>query len=104
MGLDFVSEIMNRVFPEVRWDRCVLDELAGCAYGWIDRPDARSDFVLLRWDMRGVGFTTSSAAMSREFSVRMNGHAEGHSDCERVEDVFGASVKNKIVLPVAGAA
>lgn len=88
--------------PFVRWDRCVGDD-EQVVYGWIDqgcgRPDGRSDFVLMQF---GPGddftFTTSSARYSRQIMEAIYGTTEGHVDCERVEDVFGAAVTHRIEL------
>jgi hypothetical protein len=69
------------------------------AFGWIDREDGRSDFVVVYIDHHGAaGFATSSAKYSREFSERLFGTSEGHRDCERIEDVFGDLVPNKVAL------
>lgn len=97
MDFNAVAELMNRV-PEVKWDRCVVGEVRGCAYGWIDRDDGKKDFFLLMWDSGKWGFTTSSAKYSREFSERLFGTSQGHRDCQRIEDVFGDLVEHKITL------
>lgn len=108
-----LAERMNRL-PEVCWDRCVLHDESGVAYGWISRDDGRSDFVVLEFQWGetkglggesltwlGVGFTTSSARYSHEISKRLHGSDGGHKDCERIEDAFGALVQNAIHLEEA---
>lgn len=101
MTLQQIADVLN-LFPEVRWDRCLHpggeDDAEFVAYGWIDRDDGRSDFLLIRTRGEGVGFTTSSAALSRDFGRRLHGTVEHHVDCERVEDVFGLLVANKVEL------
>lgn len=104
--LSAIAERMNRL-TQVSWDRCVMHDASAAAYGWIDRSDGRSDFVLLdfqwgtttglasesvRW--LAVGFSTSSA----EFSASMFDQLElgdGHKDCERIEDVFGKTINRR---------
>lgn len=84
--------------PFVRWDRCVGDD-EQVVYGWIAREDGRADFVLMEFGPGDdVGFTTSSALYSRDIMAALYGTAEGHRDCERVEDVFGAAVTRRIEL------
>lgn len=85
------------LFHEVRWDRCAGVPEEGVVFGWIDRDDGRSDFALLRWQDGRVGLTTSSAKYSLEYAQRL-GVAEHHTDCERVEVVFPATVKNVVRL------
>lgn len=106
-----IAERMNRL-PEVGWDRCIFADGHGTAFGWIDRDDARKDFVALnfQWgetnDLDGedvkwfsVGTLTSSAEFSRSISERISGDkADSHLDCERVEHVLGGLVDRKIVL------
>ncbi len=89
------AEQMNKL-PEVRWDRCTVRDpgYVASAFGWIDRPDGRSDFVLVFFGER-FGFVTSSAEYTREISKRLLGTDEGHRDCQRIEDVMGDLVGNK---------
>jgi hypothetical protein len=95
---DKAAAVLNKL-PEVRWDRCVRRMERVTAFGWIDREDGRSDFVVVYIDHHGAaGFATSSAKYSREFSERLFGTSEGHRDCERIEDVFGDLVPNKVAL------
>lgn len=93
-SLEDVALVMN-LFPEVIWDRCVRGDRL-LVYGWLSRPDSQADFVLLAFTPDGVGFTTSSARYSREFSERLFGHAKTHRDCERVADLFGDLVAKKV--------
>lgn len=95
MDKDLIALAMN-LLDMVTWDRCVVSESSGCAYGWIARDDGRSDFVLLRWDGDTIGYTTSSAMHSREIGRRLGCSGETHRDCERVEDVFGALVERAV--------
>lgn len=94
-----IAELLNRC-PEIRWDRFVetIEELQ--VYGWIGRPDGRSDFVLvtIRLADLGVGFMTSSAFWTKQISLRLCGTASDHQDCERVEDRFGDKVFNTISI------
>lgn len=103
-----LAERMNRL-PLVRWDRCVEHDVTAATFGWIERPDGRSDFVLLdfSWgDTVGlagetltwlaVGFSTSSARHSDEMSAQLE-LGEGHKDCERIEDVFGDAVRQRVL-------
>lgn len=105
MTREALAELLNR-FPEVRWDRMAfgewpLDDVGladGCVFGWIDREDGRSDFMLVEWKGDAAGFTTSSGWYSAEFSIRMHGADAAHSDCERVEHVLGELVPGAIRL------
>jgi hypothetical protein len=104
---DRIAGILN-AFPEVLWDRYVDDPGADetIVYGWAERSDGRHDFLVLAftWPEAGaitvdglaVGFTTSSAALSRSFCERLYGTAKHHIDCRRVADGFGALVDNKV--------
>lgn len=103
----YVGDICNRL-PLVRWDRTAGDDGSRVVYGWVDRDDGRSDFVVLTFDLVDpvdgfdyfVGFTTSSAEHSAEFHRAIYGHqyADDHHPCERVEDVFGPLVHHRIKL------
>lgn len=109
-----MAERMNRLDEVgVKWDRCVLHEASGVAYGWIGREDGRFDFVALefQWgDTTGLdgesfqwfstGITTSSAKHSARISELLRGPSSSHKDCERVEDVFGALVNHKVLSRV----
>lgn len=88
------AEILNRL-PMVRWDRCIRSDDEFTAYGWIDRDD----FVLVAFivpeDPLGCWFWTSSATWSEEIH-RLLGGAGEHAPCERVNDVFGDRVPNRV--------
>jgi hypothetical protein len=93
-----MASVMN-LCPEVAWDRCTRRETLWSAFGWIAREDGRHDYLVIFVDGEGiVGSSTSSAELSRVFSERFFGHGRNHTDCERVEDVFGKLVHNKIEL------
>lgn len=105
-----IAERMNRL-TQVDWDRCVLHDNSGVAYGWIGRTDGRSDFVQLDFSWGetmglsgesvtwfAVGFSTSSAEHSAEIGKLLGLSEDGHKDCERVESVFGDQVKRRIEL------
>lgn len=95
---DKAAAVLNKL-PEVRWDRCVRRMENMTAFGWIDREDGRADFVVVYIDHGGPwAYATSSAEFSRSISERLFGITEGHRDCERIEDVFGDLVPNKITL------
>lgn len=86
----------------VQWDRYSGNSEKFVVFGWIARPDGRSDFVLLRVDSQWIGFTTSSAEYSEEISRRLNdGVPTGtHTRCHRVEFNFSAQqVPNVIRTP-----
>lgn len=104
-----VVEAMNEA-PDVRWDRVVqyADKLR--VYGWTElgRDDGRSDFVLLDFvlgDQDGEpvvssDFLTSNAGLSTklaEEAARCGVEGE-HTDCERVEHLYGTAVPNAIRL------
>lgn len=97
---EWIVETLNTL-PFVRWDRLAgLDEgawLSLCVYGWIDREDGRSDFVVLTFDDRGLSFVTSSAERHDEINTRL-GFGAGGDQCRRVEDVLGSDVTNHIEL------
>jgi hypothetical protein len=86
------------VLPMVRWDRCVVDEAAGrtVVYGWIDRADDRTDFVVVEFDRETVGFTTSSARWSQTISQALFGRSDNHNPCRRVTDEFGDLVRRTV--------
>lgn len=101
-----IADVLNRL-PFVRWDRFVeidrgvlVDQVR--AYGWIDRGDGRSDFVVADFDLSDpimVGFVTSSDRHSEEIGELVYGvRVEGHVPCQRVESVFGDLVHSKVVL------
>jgi hypothetical protein len=104
------TEIAQRLslFPEVVWDRFArVEDGSGCAFGWLERDDGRSDFFVLEWwenalEDGSYGFwsVTSSAQHSAEFSERLSGPDSGHADCQRVETHFPA-VKNVVRLEPA---
>lgn len=75
------------VLDFVNWDRFAGNTERLSVFGWIDRPDGRSDFVLLRVTAEGIAFTTSSAELSPEISRRLNGGepSSSHNACQRVE-------------------
>lgn len=107
-----IAERLNRLDEiGVTWDRCVLHDDSGVAYGWIARDDGRSDFVNVEFsygtatDLSGlptrwlaVGYTTSSALHSAHISKLLRGTNDDHKDCERVEHVFGDLVNRKVEL------
>lgn len=83
-----VERVLN-LFPEVKWDRWTGDihwnQEVG-VYGWIDKGDGRSDFVLVRIDhLRAWMLVTSSAKYSADFAKRL-GFA--HSECKKVKGSF----------------
>ena len=77
------------LLPFVEWDRYTEDGKGGVSmvFGWIARPDGRSDFVILRPTEGGLGFSTSSAEYSEEISRLLRGGelSETHQTCIRVE-------------------
>jgi hypothetical protein len=73
----------------VKWDRYTMGpEGVSTVFGWIDRQDGRSDFVLLRPTREGCGVTTSSAEHSEAIGAALNGGEPTgrHQPCLRVED------------------
>jgi hypothetical protein len=95
--LDEVVRTMNSLGTLVSWDRCVVREDGGVAYGWIAREDGRSDFLCLYWGPGGFGQTNSSALHSRRISEILFGAASDHRDCQTIDQVFGAG---KVVCQV----
>jgi hypothetical protein len=105
-----MAERMNRLDEVgVVWDRCVLLERTGAAFGWIARDDGRSDFVVVTFswgETHGLddalvpwivaGYSTSSALYSARIGELLYGHADDHTDCSRVDDVFGALLNRKV--------
>lgn len=78
----------------VRWDRLVPLENVIRIYGWIDRGDDRSDFVVLDAYLYpgpkiSVAVLTSSSDRSEELCALLEEPSEEHVDCERVEEHFG---------------
>lgn len=92
-----IANWMN-MLPIVKWDRMLETKRAITVYGWIDRPDGRSDFVSLRFAQPVVmtvqpELVTSSAyhSMRLHKCLRMEPH-----DCKRISDEFGDSVHHKV--------
>lgn len=91
----YIEYYLN-LYPEVGWDQFREQDDDFTIYGWIDREDGRSDFML--WVARDVPgkeqwegwrFTTSSSKWSREFSRCLIPDKKDfeHIDCMRVEDL-----------------
>lgn len=80
-----IEAILNR-FPEVKWDRFGGDLHKLAVFGWINRDDGRSDFLVL-FITGGVVVSsiTSSARYGDEFADRLGFI---HHPCQRVEDHF----------------
>ena len=98
--LDRRAAIMNYLWF-VRWDRAIPGDGLVDVYGWIDRDDGRSDFVLLTfWDEHPPGtppsWSTSSARYSAEIATIVNGSTDTHNACRRVGDVFDDRVLNQV--------
>lgn len=75
------------LFPEVVWDRWggIIGGVM-VIFGWIERKDGKSDFlVLLFRGSTAIQMITSSADNSVDFSARLD---FGHSNCNRVENYF----------------
>lgn len=87
--------------PYVRWDRCIRHDDGTVAYGWISRDDGRDDFVVLKFDASGEleEFTSSSARYSRQLYATLIGDDEGHTECERITEVFGDAIANTVSRP-----
>lgn len=102
-----IAEWLNRL-PFVRWDRCLRVPVGGdsqyemlTVYGWIDRDDGRADFVVMEFPSydETPGFTTSSAKHSAAINQLLYKDADPnapHYECDRVDDVFGALVPNRV--------
>ncbi len=104
-----IADVLN-LFPEVRWDRATGDMERFLIFGWLERPDLRSDFLALILEpendlhYRYQPFT-SSAERSEEFCKRVEDHFAGapvaetdHATCQRVEDLFDGLVPSAIAL------
>ncbi len=98
MNLKVLEPFMEKL-DFVQWDRFTNGEGFVNCFGWINRPDGRSDFVLLAiWDgHEEPHFWTSSAQYSEEIARRLYGDAEGHVSCQRVEHA-GLSLSNMVRL------
>lgn len=99
-----IAAILNRC-TIVRWDRLTDGEQDGghrnvTVYGWVDRTDGRSDFVVLEfgsWTDQ-PGFLTSSAEHERELYRQVfEEDGEPSQPCKRVEDEL-PTVDNAIRL------
>lgn len=97
---------LNRL-PFVKWDRIIPPGTGDyiTAYGWIDRSEGRSDFVLLEFLHPNLapGFTTSSARHSAAIAHILYGDTGEHNDCERIENVLAGLVPSAIRLNKAAA-
>lgn len=76
----------------VAWDRCSGEPGDLAVYGWVERPDGRSDFVVLLVAAGGVGFATSSAEHSARIQRRLGGATSmtEHQPCRPVEELLDA--------------
>ncbi len=89
MNIKKIKKTLN-VFPEVKWDRYTEIEGESNFFGWIEREDGKSDFLVLSFiDSRLWWYMTSSAKFSKEISKRLK---LGHSECKRVEQLFGKQI------------
>jgi hypothetical protein len=86
----------------VWWDRYAGMPDDFKLFGWIDRPDGRSDFILLTVVPEGIGYTTSSAERAEEVSRRLNDgeKSETHNPCRRVEDHPAATSLPNVAVAV----
>jgi len=87
--------------PFVRWDRAIPGGGFMDVYGWIDRDDGRFDFVLLTFfdehpPDAPPWWSTSSARYSAEIATILGGSTDTHNDCQRIDDVFGDRVPNRV--------
>jgi hypothetical protein len=96
-----VARVLN-LFPEVAWDRFIVNGDDLTVYGWVARLDGRADFLILDAvlddDGLRVGYTTSSAEMSAEFGRRLHGEGQPHYECQRVEAELGDLVPGCVRL------
>lgn len=106
-AVEQIAEVLNRL-EEVRWDRYVVDKCELTVFGWIDREDGRSDFVVVElWepaDRKMVAarlVATSSASRSESIDQRLSGDGDGHIPCQRVEHLVGELVPNVVRLEEA---
>lgn len=91
----------------VRWDRYLRVPVGAegqyemlTVYGWIDRDDDRSDFVVLfpSYD-ETPGFVTSSAKHSAAINSLLYKDVDPtapHYECERIDDFVGDLVPNRV--------
>lgn len=80
-----------KLLPEVTWDRWAGDlHEFSMFFGWIERDDGRSDFVVAKFEAGDCwSVTTSSAKHSEEFTRKLLGNrGDGHSTCKRIENDF----------------
>lgn len=96
INLNEIAEVMNALH-EVSWDRCVARESSLVAFGWIIRNDGGRDFAIIRQTDDELWFATSSAKYSSEFSRRLFGEDGDHKGCDKVCDVFGDLVANRLI-------
>lgn len=99
MTIEEQAQLLNRI-PYVEWDRTVRYDDGveqATVYGWIRRGDGRADFVhVLFYQDGGALVSTSSVEHSLDIAEALG--VEGHTDCERVENVYGDLVANAIHL------
>ena len=88
MNKEEIKEALNK-FPEVQWDRYTEAEDETNFFGWIERKDKHSDFLVLSFIGSEVWYMTSSAKFSKGVAKRLG---MKHSDCKRVEWLFGKKV------------
>lgn len=100
--MEKITSILNR-FPFIKWDRFIgkLEQGTGDVYGWIERKDGKSDFVLFTFiDYVAATWITSSSKYTRDIDrifCDLGGFETQHEDCMRVEDYF-MGVVNKTTL------
>lgn len=111
MNLDAatIADWLNRL-PFVRWDRYLrvpVEDADGgqhelvTVYGWIDRDDDRSDFVLMEFPSYSdrPGFNTSSAKHSAAINSLLYKDVDPtapHYECQRIDDLVGDLVPNRV--------
>ena len=87
----------------MQWDRYTLNDCDDGqftrVYGWIEREDDYKDFVVLdflHWNREVLFIATSSPEHSERIMEILYGDADGHYECQRVEDRF--DIENMIEL------
>lgn len=87
-----VSIWMNKL-PLVKWDRTLRIDEVLYVYGWIDRPDGRSDFVSLRFANLNYDLPPELVTSAAKYSLKLHQLLEYTPiDCKRVSDMFGDKV------------
>lgn len=109
-NMHILENMLSRL-KMVKWDRFTFDAEGErqwvLAYGWIDRPDAHKDFIVVDYwpEVREMHLVQTSSPDSENLMKQIDvinnfGKPSQHNKCRRIEDYF--QVPNCIRLKDSG--